>query len=79
MLDRAPQVFRIAKVRVALPGLSDPTIRVMLARLKTEGRVRPEGRGRRVEAGPRHGSRPRNPDDRTDLPSHRETARLVHS
>jgi hypothetical protein len=46
VLDHAPRVFRIADVRVALPGVSDPTIRLTLERLKAEGRVKPEGRGR---------------------------------
>ena len=46
VLEHAPQIFRIADVRVALPGVSDPTIRLTLEQLKSEGRVKPEGRGR---------------------------------
>jgi Fic family protein len=46
VLEHAPQIFRIADVRVALPGVSDPTIRLTLDQLKNEGRVKPEGRGR---------------------------------
>ena len=46
VLEHAPQIFRIADVRVALPGVSDPTIRLTLEQLKNEGRVKPEGRGR---------------------------------
>src|SRR5665811_1451521 len=46
VLEHAPQIFRIADVRVALPGVSDPTIRLSLEQLKNEGRVKPEGRGR---------------------------------
>lgn len=42
----APQIFRIADVRAALPGVSDPTIRLVLDRLKNEGHARPAGRGR---------------------------------
>jgi len=42
----APVVFRIADVRVALPGVSDPTIRLALEGLKKEGRIQPDGRGR---------------------------------
>jgi Fic family protein len=42
----APQIFRIADIRAALPGVSDPTIRLALDQLKQEGRVRPEGTGR---------------------------------
>jgi len=46
VLEHAPQIFRIADVRVALPGVSDPTIRLTLEQLKDEGLVKPEGRGR---------------------------------
>ena len=46
MLEHAPPIFRIANVRVALPGISDPTIRLTLEQLKNEGKVMPEGRGR---------------------------------
>jgi Fic family protein len=46
VLDHAPQLFKIADVRVALPGVSDPTIRLTLEQLKREGVVRPDGRGR---------------------------------
>jgi hypothetical protein len=31
---------------VALPGVSDPTIRLAMEQLKSEGRVKPDGRGR---------------------------------
>lgn len=44
--ERAPQIFKIADIRVALPGVSDPTIRLALDQLKQEGSVRPEGTGR---------------------------------
>jgi len=46
VLDHAPQVFRIADVRLALPGVSDPTIRLALEQLKQAGAVSPDGRGR---------------------------------
>jgi len=46
VLEHAPRLFRIADVRLALPGISDPTIRLMLEQLKQEGRVHPDGRGR---------------------------------
>jgi Fic family protein len=46
VLEHAPQILRSADVRVALPGISDPTIRLTLEQLKSEGRVKPEGRGR---------------------------------
>jgi Fic family protein len=45
VLQHAPQIFRIADVRVALPGISDPTIRLALEQLKNEGLVRSEGQG----------------------------------
>jgi Fic family protein len=38
VLEQAPQIFRIADVRVALPGVSDPTIRLTLEQLKNEAR-----------------------------------------
>jgi len=46
VLVHAPQIFKIADVRVALPGVSDPTIRLTLEQLKSEGLVQPQGRGR---------------------------------
>ena len=46
VLDHAPQIFKIADVRLALPGVSDPTIRLTLEQLKKEGLVTPDGRGR---------------------------------
>jgi len=46
VLEHAPQIFKIADVRVALPGISDPTIRLILEQLKSEAQIRPEGRGR---------------------------------
>lgn len=46
VVHHAPPIFRIADVRLALPGISDPTIRLTLERLKQEGLVSPDGRGR---------------------------------
>ncbi|PWU60006.1 Fic family protein [Micromonospora globispora] len=46
VLNHAPAVFRMADVRTALPGVSDPTIRVVLDRLRREGVIHPEGLGR---------------------------------
>lgn len=46
VVDHAPTIFRIADVRLALPGVSDPTIRLTLEQLKREGLVTPDGRGR---------------------------------
>lgn len=45
-LHQAPDTFRLADVRRALPGSNDQTIRLALNDLKSEGRVRAEGRGR---------------------------------
>ena len=46
VVDHAPQIFKIADVRLALPGVSDPTIRLTLEQLKKDGLVNPDGRGR---------------------------------
>ena len=39
-------MFKIADIRGALPGVSDPTIRLVLDQLKQAGAARPEGTGR---------------------------------
>jgi Fic family protein len=44
-LDEAPAVFRLKDVRRAVPGVSDPTIRLVLRALRDEGRLAPEGVG----------------------------------
>jgi Fic family protein len=46
VLRHAPPAFRVSDVRAALPGISDPTIRMVLARLRDEGAVAAEGTGR---------------------------------
>jgi Fic family protein len=46
VMHHSPQVFAISDVRAALPGVSDPTIRLVLNQLKDEGKIRPEGTGR---------------------------------
>jgi Fic family protein len=46
VLRHAPQVFRVADVRAALPGVSDQTIRLVLDRLRGEGKLAPDGVGR---------------------------------
>jgi len=46
VLDHAAPTFRMADVRAALPGVSDQTIRLVLDRLKSSGRVVPDGAGR---------------------------------
>jgi Fic family protein len=44
-LDEAPSVFRLKDVRRAVPGVSDPTIRLVLRALRDEGQLQPEGVG----------------------------------
>lgn len=46
VLNHAPAVFRLTDIRTALPGISDPTIRMVLDRLRREGAIAPEGLGR---------------------------------
>jgi hypothetical protein len=46
VLDQAPQRFRIADVRLALPAVSDGTLRNALDDLRAEGRVDVDGPGR---------------------------------
>jgi Fic family protein len=46
VLKHAAPVFRLAEVRLALPGVSDQTIRLVLEQLKAEKLVMPEGTGR---------------------------------
>ncbi len=46
VMSHAADVFKIGDVRIALPGISDPTIRLALDALKREGRVSPDGTGR---------------------------------
>lgn len=45
-LHEAPSEFRLQDVRRALPGVSDPTIRLALRALRDEGQVEAEGVGR---------------------------------
>jgi Fic family protein len=46
VMNHAPDVFKIGDVRVALPGISDPTIRIVLEALKQDGWITPDGTGR---------------------------------
>ncbi len=46
VVNHAADIFKISDIRVALPGISDPTIRLALESLKREGRITPEGTGR---------------------------------
>jgi Fic family protein len=46
VVNHASDIFRFSDIRVALPGISDPTIRLALESLKREGRITPEGTGR---------------------------------
>jgi Fic family protein len=44
-LDQAPPVFKFKDVRRAVPGVSDPTIRLALRGLRDEGRLEAQGVG----------------------------------
>ena len=46
VVNQASDIFRISDIRVALPGISDQTIRLALEALKREGKVAAEGTGR---------------------------------
>lgn len=46
VLNSAPPEFSLADVRRAVPGVSDPSIRIALRSLRDEGRLRSEGAGR---------------------------------
>lgn len=46
VLSHGAPVFAISDVRAALPGISDPTIRLVLNGLKAEGLLKPQGTGR---------------------------------
>lgn len=46
VLLHAPAEFRMSDIRVALPGVSDQTIRLVLSELRNAGSVRPTGTGR---------------------------------
>lgn len=42
VLHHAPRVFRIRDIRAALPGVSDPTIRLALRQLRAQGMIAPD-------------------------------------
>ncbi|MCA0438522.1 MAG: Fic family protein [Actinobacteria bacterium] len=46
VLRHGTTVFAISDIRAALPGISDPTIRLVLNELKDEGLLKPQGTGR---------------------------------
>jgi Fic family protein len=46
VLSHAPSPFRMADIRMAMPGISDQTIRVVLDRLRKDGLIEPDGVGR---------------------------------
>lgn len=46
VLRHGAPVFAISEVRAALPGISDPTIRLVLNELKDDGLLKPQGTGR---------------------------------
>jgi|SRR5579864_450931 len=43
VLEQAPSRFKMNDLRRALPGVSDPTIRLVLSGLKNEGKIKPDG------------------------------------
>jgi Fic family protein len=45
VLEHGAPEFHIRQLKRALPGISEPTIRVVLNKLKREGKIRPSGRG----------------------------------
>jgi Fic family protein len=46
IVRHAPATFRLADIRTAVPDVSDQTIRLVLERLRNEGKVRADGTGR---------------------------------
>ena len=46
ILAHAPEAFRRKDIERAMPGVSDATVRLVLAELREEGRIRSEGAGR---------------------------------
>jgi Fic family protein len=46
ILEHAPSVFRRRDIERALPGISDATVRLVLAELREEGKIEAEGAGR---------------------------------
>lgn len=46
VLHHAPRTFQISDIRMALPGVSDPTIRLVLTQLKDDGVVEADSVGR---------------------------------
>lgn len=46
VMSHGAPIFAISDVRAALPGISDPTIRLVLNDLKDEGLIKPQGTGR---------------------------------
>jgi hypothetical protein len=46
VVNHASDIFKFSIIRVALPGIGDPTIRLALESLKRDGQITPEGTGR---------------------------------
>jgi Fic family protein len=46
VLRHSPATFRVADIRIGVPGVSDHTIRLVLDQLRKEGRIRADGTGR---------------------------------
>ncbi|HEU0317550.1 MAG TPA: hypothetical protein VFR49_09500, partial [Solirubrobacteraceae bacterium] len=45
ILESGPATFRFRELKLALPGVSDATFRLVLDELRRQGRVRSEGHG----------------------------------
>jgi CRP-like cAMP-binding protein len=46
ILMHAPESFRRRDIERALPGVSDATVRLVLAELRSEGKIKAKGSGR---------------------------------
>jgi hypothetical protein len=46
VVNHASDIFKISDIRVALPGISGPTVRLTLEALKREGQIAADGTGR---------------------------------
>ena len=46
VLRHSPATFRVADIRIGVPGVSDNTIRLVLDQLRKEGLIRADGTGR---------------------------------
>lgn len=64
--EHAPRVFRIRDIRAALPGVSDPTIALVLTQMRRQGLIEPAEQG---AAGPQAAWRLSSSDGRGTTPA----------